>query len=92
MDDMIPCPFCGSEAFLVPSKSDLGTFGERGEHHRQIYPRCRLSLCIGNQGWTGFFSEKEAIEAWNARADTKPYAVEITCKECKKKGSMIVEE
>ena len=51
--ELKPCPFCGCEAVTTTSILD--------EH----YVICTNCTCAGPGGW----SEQEAIEAWNRRAE-----------------------
>ena len=53
MNKLKPCPFCGNKA--------LHTNNIFGEH----YVVCTSCTCAGPGAWT----EKEAIEAWNMRAN-----------------------
>ena len=52
-----PCPFCGSEAELIVFNYEYGT----------VTVGCSNEDCDITMG-KGFFSDEEAIEAWNNRA------------------------
>lgn len=63
MADLKPCPFCGgapTQIFSINPETD----------GRYIYGCCTIG-CMGNalRGRGGFKTDKEAIEAWNRRAD-----------------------
>lgn len=62
METLRRCPFCGAEANLVKVRS--------GKNFRYA-PGCTTDKCMGHWWVTGkgFFSEAEAIEAWNRRTD-----------------------
>lgn len=64
-DKLKRCPFCGEKANLVKVRSGL-SFGKNFRYA----PGCATDKCMGH--WVtgkGFYSEAEAIEAWNRRAD-----------------------
>lgn len=56
MSELKPCPFCGGEAKIVKSPEN------------EYIAICRNKQCNAS---VGFFpnTRKEAIEAWNRRAD-----------------------
>ena len=56
MDELKPCPFCGGEAEYRP----VGEFSEKNG-----YVRCK-NFCCEQYGYS---PKKEAIEAWNRRAE-----------------------
>ena len=71
---LLPCPFCGGEATMF---SDDGLFN--------IY--CDNDFCDVRPGIDTCFSEAEAVEAWNTRADrtchnATHYAGKFKCSEC----------
>ena len=59
MDELKPCPFCGDMPLIHESKQDLRNILYSvfcgGEHH---------TASVGY-----FYTEEEAIEAWNRRAE-----------------------
>lgn len=59
MNDLKPCPFCGSEAEIIDYKD---------EYLEQIVT-CRNSFCKVNPNTHFFETREEAIEAWNRRAE-----------------------
>lgn len=56
--DLLPCPFCGGEATNVPYKN--GKYYEVRCENKD----CAVIVFTGVKD-----TEKEAIEAWNRRAD-----------------------
>lgn len=59
MEELKPCPFCGSYA--------IASYNSYYEH--QVYcsnEKCFMSRIIQTDGFT---TEKEAAEAWNRRAN-----------------------
>ena len=61
MNEIMPCPFCGSDAEI---KTWWGGFAERRYITTVACTRCR-----GNSGkWK---QKPKAIEAWNKRAENK---------------------
>lgn len=65
-----PCPFCGGEAKL---KADV-RYPRPERNPKRAYEvvcqnyNCIIGLCDDRY----YLTEKEAIEAWNTRADTEP--------------------
>lgn len=57
--DLLPCPFCGSEAVL----EERNPFCD--DEPRYIVRCTNTSDCCIEQGYT--FTLEEAIEAWNSR-------------------------
>ena len=69
MENLKPCPFCGSEAYLHNPKDRAGSLG--------FYIVCQNVHCFGILGhgiaWSdtdiGYFeTEEEATTAWNTRS------------------------
>lgn len=63
MNELKPCPFCGGEAEVVINKSKQGQTANIHCTHCS----CRKTL-LRHPNYEGII-EKEAIEAWNRRAD-----------------------
>ena len=59
-----PCPFCGGESEIGFRLSCYNHWKPEG-----FFPRCKDTKCIGRT-YRKYHTEKEAIEAWNRRADT----------------------
>lgn len=60
MSELLPCPFCGGEAYII------GYTGTRECRRINYYTvRCRKCMC---ETWEND-TEAEAIEAWNTRAE-----------------------
>ena len=59
MNELLPCPFCGGEAILESNKLRYGTI------YSAYCQKCGAEI-------TGF-SEHEAIDAWNRRAEDERY-------------------
>lgn len=58
MDEMTKvCPFCGSDAMIIY------------DVFNKFVPFCINNTCILNGLNAGFDTEKEAMEAWNRRAN-----------------------
>ena len=55
-----PCPFCGGEAKL-----------HKRLNKGMIFPQCKNTRCIGHNMtlWFPYKHDKEAIAAWNRRAN-----------------------
>jgi len=60
MNELKPCPFCGSEVELRGSEKEL-TSGENISYWYVICPECGASVY-------GSKDKATAIEAWNTRA------------------------
>ncbi len=60
MPELKPCPFCGEEAERT-EKTDDGLYGVR----------CHNPYCIGRDIFPAFYVKKNAIKAWNRRANEK---------------------
>lgn len=58
MEDLKPCPFCGNSWPAIGQEREYSTFGT-------IYVYCTNCRASG----PSMPSKKEAIEAWNRRAD-----------------------
>ena len=58
-----PCPFCGGEAELVYTTTNIPKPFVRCKYGAMLKPKC-----VGCQYPWEHNSEKEAIEAWNRRA------------------------
>lgn len=58
MQELKPCPFCGSEASM---------FGDESTGTWNVF--CNNGLCPTEPGTAICFSEQEAVEAWNTRAE-----------------------
>ena len=58
MRELKPCPFCGGEASI---------FGDESTDTWNVF--CGNGLCPAEPGTAICFSEREAIEAWNTRAE-----------------------
>ena len=62
-DKLKPCPFCGSEVFLL----DVATRSD-ADAKWDVY--CRTHECFLNSGTNNMFSNREdAMIAWNTRSD-----------------------
>ena len=61
MSELLPCPFCGGEAELVPGL--LGGY--------QVYCSNDFDKCGVIPMTLAFVTEAEAIEIWNRRAAIK---------------------
>ena len=63
-----PCPFCGSTATLRPIGSEMLRSEMRSYWYAVICSRevCRLGADHTDTDY-GYFTEKDAIEAWNRR-------------------------
>ena len=61
MEQLKPCPFCGGEAVME-------TFTTSFEKHPRYRVRCTEKGCRVALDWD-WFEGKEALEAWNRRAD-----------------------
>lgn len=57
MDELKPCPFCGNAGMIT-----YNVFNG-------FIPFCINDSCILNELEYGFDTEKEAMEAWNRRAN-----------------------
>ena len=55
MSDLLPCPFCGGEAHTI----------EPARYGKSWGVRCECGAFLGF-----YFTEAEAVEAWNTRADS----------------------
>ena len=65
-----PCPFCGGEAVLYHQSSKYTDYdGDYVYCFRGCGSRTKLFECYNGTGKTHEDTEKEAIEAWNRRAD-----------------------
>ena len=64
MNELKPCPFCGESSVHIEKHVAYTTTG-------YLYlVRCsNIPFCGIRQ--TGFFTEEEAVEAWNRRADNE---------------------
>lgn len=59
---LLPCPFCGDEAYLY-----------EGKYYNVL--GCETIRCHGNWTYSRMYDTKEeAIEAWNTRAEPTCYA------------------
>ena len=82
MDDLKPCPFCGSKAVLAHDAVISNTYS---------YVRCDKcrARIIGIPISTEYSSDEKAIEAWNRRLEIEqlPSAQPeiIRCKDCAKR-------
>ena len=63
MSELKPCPFCGSEAFIVHFTQNA------------CYVKCDNHDCMASQKVYG--TEAEAIEAWNTRASETQLLAEM---------------
>ena len=64
MSKLKPCPFCGSEVFLL----DVAT---RSDANAKWDVYCRTHECFLNSGTNNMFSNREdAMIAWNNRAES----------------------
>lgn len=63
MTELLPCPFCGSEAELHPAY-DIDTDDVDG-----YFVICRNKNCTAWPETAEYPTEAEAIEAWNTRAE-----------------------
>ena len=75
---LLPCPFCGGEAVLVPTS---------GTTVREWFVTCgNLECGVLACKTRRFYSEEEAIEAWNTRAERTcnrvPFGRTLVCSEC----------
>lgn len=61
MSELKPCPFCGGEAALVPTRET--TVREWFVTCDNL--ECNVLVCCTKR----YYTEAEAIEAWNTRAD-----------------------
>ena len=66
MAELKLCPFCGSKAEVIKTRS--------GRNFRYS-PGCNTQWCMGHWWMTGkgFETEEKAIEAWNRRADNESH-------------------
>jgi Lar family restriction alleviation protein len=64
--ELKPCPFCGGEA-----ETKMYLWGHHAETHAPIW--CYYVYCVSCDAMTDniFKSKKEAIAAWNRRAEVK---------------------
>ena len=68
MSKLKPCPFCGSEVFLL----DVAT---RSDANAKWDVYCRTHECFLNSGTNNMFSNREdAMIAWNTRAESRELA------------------
>ena len=67
MTELLPCPFCGSEA-------DIVVYGATGEHTVEC-------LECGAEGATEY-DEAKAIEAWNTRIERTCFEDGCLCSSC----------
>lgn len=70
MSELKPCPFCGRQNIELDSSKELEEYENFEECHSEYY----TLVCDWNKGGcgasSGFYPTiKEAIEAWNRRAD-----------------------
>lgn len=56
--DLLPCPFCGSEAEML---HNVGKYA--------FAVACTKEMCAGNAPLLRYDSEEEAAEAWNTRQE-----------------------
>lgn len=78
MSELLNCPFCGGEAHVrIMNPNDPN------DSFSHFYYRagCDTAMCPGNYvcNWI-FSSDKEAIEAWNTRADTCGWFEDGVCR------------
>ena len=65
-----PCPFCGGAAVLYHQSSKYTDHdGDYVYCFRGCGSRTKLFVCYDGTGKTHNDTEKEAIQAWNRRAD-----------------------
>ena len=64
------CPFCGSEATITEHMPKV-----HGKPQWQI--GCEEDFCLMSPGAYGFGSKKQAIKAWNTRADVELSKTEV---------------
>ena len=73
MTELLPCPFCGGEAELHASY-DMDTNEVDG-----WFAWCNNEQCECKPETNEYFTEAEAIAAWNTRAETPI----VRCRDCK---------
>ena len=78
MSELLPCPFCGGEAQMGVNKESTV---------REYFAGCvNCHIRLYKVGYKRFYTETEAISAWNARADTEYGAVPATDENMAKYG------
>lgn len=68
MDELLPCPFCGSPAEWEADKTYLG----HGDFREDCYVRCSDTKGCGANIRKRFPIPADAAEAWNTRATPQP--------------------
>ena len=96
MSELLPCPFCGGEAYVHEHYSCPGY--DRNGKYPNYEPigyavGCMTLDCRGKRENTGFMynTEAEAIEAWNTRADERgecEYVIEDNMNESEGTGDV----
>ncbi len=64
-EELKPCPFCGDKADMIENS------GRVKNQPKSFHPCCHNRECIMFIGAQWYNSEKEAINAWNRRADNE---------------------
>lgn len=68
MSELLPCPFCGGEAQMSVNRESTV---------REYYIGCmNCHIRLYKIGYKRFYTEAEAIAAWNMRADDYRQAAE----------------
>lgn len=73
MNELKPCPFCGGEAEVRQYIS----FDETDSGEGMYSVGCYTDKCMGEYARNFYFSEDEAIEAWNTRASETQLLAEM---------------
>jgi Lar family restriction alleviation protein len=70
-NELKPCPFCGGEAVLYHQSSKYTDYD--GDYVHCMHCGCRTKLfeCFNGTGKTHEDTEREAVNAWNRRADNE---------------------
>jgi len=73
MNELKPCPFCGSEAFATYKT------GDDDIRRHSVHCRDRCGAQMGSR-FVGHYSEESAVKAWNLRASEERLAAQL--REC----------
>lgn len=69
IEKLKPCPFCGGEAVLYHQSSKYTDKDGNYVHCIKCGARTKLFECFNGTGKTHTDTKKEAVEAWQKRAD-----------------------